>query len=87
MLRILLKDSKAWTLFGWTPGLRLVSGRTLRCGCLTGIYHSSRGESVTILDAQGRGCDNPAHRRNAILWRRFDTVRWPFGEQVSSDPA
>lgn len=77
--------SRARTFFGWTPGLRLVSGRVMPCGCLTGTYDAAGGDSLTILDEPASTCADPAHRRHAILWRRVRPLEWPFEPQTSTE--
>jgi hypothetical protein len=42
--------------------LRGLGGRTLPCGCLTGVYETYDGSVVRILDERGENCRNPAHQ-------------------------
>jgi hypothetical protein len=42
--------------------LRGLGGRTLPCGCLTGVYETYDGNVVRILDERGENCRNPAHQ-------------------------
>ena len=59
---------KARTLFGWTPGLRrLICGQCLECGCLTGIYETTRSRLVTIIDHTAVTCTVPGHAMNMVL--------------------
>ena len=47
--------------------LRGVGGRTLRCGCLVGVYETYEGEVVTTIDVPSPTCADPQHRRRAVL--------------------
>ena len=38
-----------------------MSSRSLPCGCIVGIYEAYSGEIVTIVDARGASCADPAH--------------------------
>lgn len=59
---------KVPTFFGWTPGLRsLVAGHLLSCGCLVGVYLTSAGAILEVLDACGPACPHADHKENAIL--------------------
>jgi hypothetical protein len=40
---------------------RGLGSRRLPCGCVAGIYQTSRDEIVTIIDARGAGCGHPGH--------------------------
>ena len=61
------KGRKAWTVFGWTPGLRrLVQGRVCSCGCLVGLYETSGGRHVEIVDCVGLKCD-AGHKNNIVI--------------------
>lgn len=82
-MRGLAQGLLALTICGWTPGLRLVSGRTLECGCLTGTYHTRDGDTVTILDERAPECRDGHHRRDRVLWRRAKPLEWPFGHTAT----
>ncbi|HXW08676.1 MAG TPA: hypothetical protein VD833_25820 [Vicinamibacterales bacterium] len=41
--------------------LRGLSSRFLPCGCLAGVYETYDGEIVSIVDARGPSCADPAH--------------------------
>ena len=59
---------KARTLFGWTPGLRrLIYGRWLECGCLTGLYETTKTRLTTIIDHAAATCTVPGHDVNVVL--------------------
>lgn len=61
---------KAWTMFGWTPGLRLlVTGRLLPCGCLTGTYDTVRDERIEIMDSPNAACRERHHQLHVVLSR------------------
>lgn len=61
--------ARARTLGGWTPGLReLLAGRSLRCGCLAGIYRTTLGETVAIVDDASPQCPQQ-HGVDQVLWR------------------
>jgi hypothetical protein len=47
--------------------LRGVAGRVLDCGCLVGVYETYAGEVVTIIDARGEQCTDPAHRERGVV--------------------
>lgn len=57
------------TILGWSPGLRLVSGRAERCGCLSGVYVTAAGATLVVLDAKGEACDDLSHCGNVVLSR------------------
>jgi hypothetical protein len=58
----------AWTFFGWSPGLRrLWCGQLLSCGCLVGVYETTQGGAVTIVDHVGTGCTDATHAVNLVL--------------------
>jgi hypothetical protein len=63
------RGSKLFTLFGWTPGVRALSGRRLACGCLTGTYRHWAGVTLIAVDARGRCCPHAAHQRDVVLWQ------------------
>jgi len=66
---------KVTTVLGWTPGVgSLVSGRTLDCGCLVGVYQMRDGSVLDILDARGPECCLDGHDVNVIL----DDAREPI---------
>jgi hypothetical protein len=44
---------------------RALTGHTLRCGCLVGVYETYEGSTVRIVDAVGDGC--PQHRESQAL--------------------
>jgi hypothetical protein len=49
----------AWTIFGWTPGLRqLVVGRVLACGCSVGLYETWDRRFVAIVDSAFERCES-----------------------------
>lgn len=58
---------KARTILGWTPGLRIISGGVLPCGCLAGTYETWSKDVVTIVDERGARCPHDLHQINAIL--------------------
>ena len=41
--------------------LRGLGSQRLPCGCLLGIYETYDGRVVSILDAQGRECEDNGH--------------------------
>lgn len=41
--------------------LRGLGSRLLACGCVAGIYETYDGHVVTIIDARGSACAEPAH--------------------------
>jgi hypothetical protein len=41
--------------------LRGLTGRSLPCGCLAGVYETYDGEIVGILDARDPGCADRTH--------------------------
>jgi len=47
--------------------LRGLSSRHLSCGCLAGVYETYDGEIVTIVDARGAHCTDPAHTEGNIV--------------------
>jgi hypothetical protein len=47
--------------------LRGLSSRLLPCGCLVGVYETYEGAIVTVVDARGVACANPAHVDGAHL--------------------
>jgi len=47
--------------------LRGVTGETLTCGCLIGVYETYEGAVVRMVDATGDSCPHPEHRVNAEL--------------------
>jgi hypothetical protein len=47
--------------------LRGVSGESLPCGCLIGVYETYEGTVVRMIDATGDSCPHPHHRVNAEL--------------------
>ena len=47
--------------------LRGLSGRSLPCGCLAGVYETYTGEIVAILDARGPACPVRAHEPGAAI--------------------
>ena len=49
--------------------LRGLSSKWLPCECLVGIYETYDGSVVTIVDAKGTGCADPAHRTGHALPR------------------
>jgi len=49
--------------------LRGLSSKWLPCECLVGIYETYDGSVVTIVDAKGTGCTDPAHRTGQALPR------------------
>jgi hypothetical protein len=63
------------TLFGWTPGMRvLLAGRVLACGCLVGIYETRSRGTLTVLDGHGQDCTDPNHQLNILLDDADDTL-------------
>ena len=57
----------AWTIFGWTPGLRqLVVGRVLACGCVVGLYETWDRRLAEIVDSTVDPCE-AGHDVNQIL--------------------
>jgi hypothetical protein len=46
---------------------RGLSSRRLSCGCVAGVYETYRDEIVTIVDAHGQYCVDPAHNAGNIL--------------------
>lgn len=64
----------ARTFLGWSPGLRrLLRGGLHSCGCLVGVYETTNGGTVTILDHVGTGCTDATHAVNRVLDRRDPT--------------
>ena len=47
--------------------LQGVSGETLPCGCLVGVYETYEGVVVRMVDATADSCPHPEHRVNAEL--------------------
>jgi hypothetical protein len=47
--------------------LRGLSGRSLPCGCLAGVYETYDGEIVAILDARGLACTVRAHEPGTAI--------------------
>jgi len=47
--------------------LRGLGSRTLRCGCLVGLYETYSARTVAVIDAKSAGCGNEAHRLNADI--------------------
>jgi hypothetical protein len=48
---------KARSIFGWTPGLRGLSGsQVLSCGCLVGMYEVWTGDVVAVIDHPTSQC-------------------------------
>jgi len=72
IVRLASQGYKLFTLFGWTPGVRALSGRQLACGCLTGTYRHWGGATLVAVDARGRACPHADHQPNAVLWRGDD---------------
>jgi hypothetical protein len=67
---VFIVGRKAWTMFGWTPGLRhLLTGRVLPCGCLTGTYDTVRGERIEIMDNPNAACREQHHQLHVVLSR------------------
>jgi hypothetical protein len=58
--------------------LRGVSSRLLGCGCLAGVYETYSGEIVTIIDARGESCADPAHARGKIVPAEQPSNRIPI---------
>jgi hypothetical protein len=70
----------AWTIFGWTPGLRyLVEGRVLACGCVVGLYEMWDRSLVEMVDSAVDTCD-VGHDVNQVLMIKPATA----GETVSA---
>ena len=46
---------------------RGLGSRRLPCGCVVGVYETYRDEVVTILDAPGANCEEPAHLAGNVL--------------------
>jgi hypothetical protein len=46
---------------------RGLASRRLPCGCVTGVYETYREEIVTIIDAHGAFCADPAHHPGNVL--------------------
>jgi len=66
---ILTRSERAPSIGSWTPGVRaLIRGRTLRCGCLAGLYETSSGQCVEMIDAVDGGCSGE-HFVNCVLSR------------------
>jgi hypothetical protein len=54
-------------VFGWTPGLRrLVQGRVCSCGCLVGLYETSGGRQVEIVDCVDSRC-HAGHENDLVI--------------------
>jgi hypothetical protein len=46
---------------------RGLGSRRLPCGCVAGVYETYRDEIVTIVDAAGPECADPAHHAGQVL--------------------
>jgi hypothetical protein len=53
---------------------RLIAGRVLPCGCLSGIYETRSGGRIEILDGVGPACRCRYHEPNVILDPSMDEV-------------
>ena len=61
---------KAFTIFGWTPGIRrIVGGRVLPCGCLVGSYETRAAGVVEIMDGPDDACSDPSHTVHMVTSR------------------
>lgn len=47
--------------------LRGLGSRFLSCGCLAGVYETYDGQTVTILDAVGKTCAEPSHKKGSVV--------------------
>lgn len=56
-----------------------LTGFTLPCGCVGGVYETYSGAIVRLLDVRASGCTDEQHRRGAA-------IDWPPEEAVSSVP-
>ena len=56
--------------------LRGLTGRSLPCGCLAGVYETYDGEIVGILDARGPSCSDRTHEPGTTI---------PIGSADSAD--
>jgi hypothetical protein len=63
---------------------RGLGSRRLSCGCVAGIYETYRDEIVTIVDATGGECVDPAHLAGNVL-PIPNTRRDPAGAERRSD--
>jgi hypothetical protein len=55
------------TFWGWSPGVRLVKGGSLACGCLVGTYAQWHGVEIVVVDAKGWDCRLVTHSPDVIL--------------------
>ncbi len=61
---------------------RGLTGRSLPCGCLAGVYETYDGEIVGILDARSPACPDRTHRPG----RTISIERMEEWESGSSTP-
>jgi hypothetical protein len=54
--------------------LRGLGGKTLKCGCLVGVYETYDNKIVTVIDVRGEQCPDPKHRRHARFVEDDSTV-------------
>ncbi|HYN06479.1 MAG TPA: hypothetical protein VES67_03720 [Vicinamibacterales bacterium] len=54
--------------------LRGLGGKTLKCGCLVGVYETYDSKIVTVIDVRGERCPDPKHRRHARFEEDESTV-------------
>jgi hypothetical protein len=52
--------------------LKGLAGELLACGCVVGVYETSDGRVVAMIDARGAQCD--AHRLHGLLKARRATA-------------
>lgn len=65
----LLKRTHVVTIWGWTPGIRMLVGQHhLECGCWAGVYELFCGELLEIIDIAHDGC-TLGHDPNRLVAR------------------
>jgi hypothetical protein len=50
--------------------LRILQSQSLPCRCFVGVYETYDGQTVRIIEEQGRGCREASHRPGCIVRRR-----------------
>jgi hypothetical protein len=57
-------------LLEWLQITQCLGGKQLACGCVTGIYQTSSGIVLTVVDGPGVECPHADHRQHWVLAER-----------------